>query len=279
MKTYLYSEPAAVTLDLKEVAKYTRKLLPSLEVEIREAFLQHHLDKMPLEARQEAIARLAQQFAEARVRDPRRLSERLPPLLGEINYEMRRLTNPESKAFGILYDGLKLGVILGRLILKEESSLAHIHIVFTNQLLGTWDDGDRRYHARVILCGFPSIISTSGVVEAPAKPREYYFLKQQYLGLGMGDAAAIELDAEFRGRYIDYDDQRLTEVVKGYVLQAIVYHLSGDPFCEDRNCRLYNAHWQEELIRAQLDGDYEFCPGHEKVLRQLDRAMAPIKSG
>lgn len=40
-------------------------------------------------------------------------------------------------------------------------------------------------------------------------------------------------------------------------------------FCEDRGCRLYNAHWQEELLFAQLNSKYEFYENHDKNLGSL----------
>ncbi len=41
---------------------------------------------------------------------------------------------------------------------------------------------------------------------------------------------------------------------------------SGDPFCDDRDCRLYNAHWQEEVIQAQLNSRHAFCQKHREIL-------------
>jgi hypothetical protein len=104
------------------------------------------------------------------------------------------------------------------------------------------------------------------VVEAPAKPREYYLLKQQYQMLGKD---LLELKDGFRGRFIDYDDERLNEVMKGYAMQAVFYSLIGDPFCEDKGCRLYNAHWQEELIFAHIGSEYEFCQRHTKLIEDM----------
>lgn len=83
------------------------------------------------------------------------------------------------------------------------------------------------------------------------------------------EATAITLKPELRGRFIEHDDERLTEVMKGYVAQTLFYHLFGESFCEDGDCRLYNAHWQEEVIRAQLGGRYEFCPRHRRMLEVL----------
>jgi hypothetical protein len=150
-------------------------------------------------------------------------------------------------------------------------------VVFTNQLLATWDDG--RYHLRVAVFGFPSLLSTTGLVEAPAKPREFYVIKQQYAALGMHDAIG-ELERELGKRMLMHEDPRLTEVVKGYVMQALFYHLTGDPFCEDKGCRLFNAHWQEEVIEAQLSGDCQFCPRHQSMLDELkEREPACFQRG
>jgi len=187
------------------------------------------------------------------------------PLYGEIEYEKRRILG-KTKSFGILYEGFHLQRIFREIVPREERSLEFVHILFTSRLFATWDDGDKRYHLRTSVYGIPSIISTTGLIEAPARPREYYLLKQQYERLGRD---LLELKERFKGRFIDYEDGRLTEVLKGYAMQAVFYHLVDNPFCEDKGCRLYNAHWQEELIFAQLGSKYEFCGRHEEVLDDL----------
>lgn len=188
-------------------------------------------------------------------------------LYGEIEYEKRRITG-KTKAFGVLYDGFQLQRVFSKLIVRRERSLEFVHIFFTNRLFATWDDGDKRYHLRTSVYGVPSIISTTGLIEAPAKPRQYYRLKQQYEMLGRD---LLELKDRFKGSFIDYEDTRLTEVIKGYAMQAVFYSRAGEPFCEDKGCRLYNAHWQEELIFAQLGGEGEFCQRHSKILAGLGK--------
>lgn len=262
---YLYAEPRAPTLDLDRLSRYIQELIPTLKVNCREEFLAFHLSGLP--DKENVLKRLAVQLARARVRNPLRPPEDFPPLPGEVDYEIRRLSGSSLKSFGILYDGLKLMSLFREMLSRQERSLSHIHILFTNQLIGTWEESDRRYHARASLYGFPSIISTTGLVEAPAKPREYYLLKQQYLALGITDAPAL-LEARFREHTLQHDDPRLTEVAKGYVLQAIFHHIFGDPFCNDKNCRLFNAHWQEEVIQAQLESGAR-CPFHQSLLQQL----------
>lgn len=269
LTVYLYTEPTAATLDLSQLSDYLLSLLPQLQVILRERFLSGYLSSLPQEHRSEAIARLAVELAKTKVRHLLKPHQDFTPLPGEIEYERRRLSTPDSATFGILYDGFKVMHLFARLLSSRERHRGHIHIIFTNQLLGTWEESDRRYHARVSIYGFPSFLSTSGIVEAPAKPREYYLLKQQFQALGMSDVAPVKLDQEFRGRYIDYNDPRLTRVMQGYVMQVIFYHLMGDPFCDNKDCRLYNAHWQEEVLRAQLENKPDFCPYHQEVLTQL----------
>lgn len=262
---HLYAEPSSLALALDELVTWIQGLLPRLRIDLRPPFLTGYLEALSPKEQEAALDCLAVGWAQARVRNPARPFVVAEPLYGEVAYERRRLTNPQSRAFGVLYDGEFVQLLLRDLIDKAEANLGHIHVIFTNQLLGTFDEDDRRYHARVSLYGSPNIISTNGLVESPAKPREYYLLKQQYAALGMGDAAAI-LEAEFEGRVVAPDDPRLTEIVKGYLMQSIFYHLTGDPFCPDAHCRLFNAHWQEEVIRAQLGGSYQFCPAHQAIL-------------
>lgn len=63
------------------------------------------------------------------------------------------------------------------------------------------------------------------------------------------------MEKKFMKRLIVYDDPRLTRIIRGYVLQAIFYHVFGQPFCTEKTCMLYNAHWQEEVLTAQLRGE------------------------
>ncbi len=233
--------------------------------DVRDPFILHHLSSLAPDQRAERLEELAGGFARAKVLNPARCEMNSAPLNGEVAFERRRLEGG-TKVFGLLYDGAEVMNLLAALLVPQELNLRHIHVVFTNQLFGTWEDDDRRYHARVSLYGFPSLISTTGLIEAPAKPREFYFLKQQYMALGMADAVDVGLKGEFSGRVLEHGDLRLTEVMKGYVLQALFYHLWGEPFCPDRHCRLYNAHWQEEVLMAQLGGDYELCSHHRKML-------------
>ena len=257
-KVFLYDEGMAKELNIEEVAKYLKDKLSKVKVEAR---------GNPFAFCSEKSSDYARKFACIKIQDvSKKPAPEQEPLYGEISYERRRILG-KTKAFGVIYEGFQLQRVFSELIAPEECSLRIVHILFTNRLFATWAETDKRYHARVSVYGIPSVISTTGLVEAPAKPKGYYLLKQQYEVLGKD---LLELKEEFKGRFIDYEDERLTEVMKGYAMQALFYSLTGDPFCEDKGCRLYNAHWQEELILAQLESRYEFCEEHARLLESLN---------
>jgi len=257
MKVFLYDEGAAETLDIEEITQYLGQKMGKVKIEVRGNPFGFNLP-------QDKIADYARKIASAKIQGvSKRIVSGQEPLYGEIEYEKRRILG-KTRSFGILYDGFHLLMVFSELIPRGERSIGFVHIFLTNRLFATWEEGDKRYHARTSVYGFPSVISTTGLVEAPAKPREYYLLKQQYEMLGKDPS---ELKDRFKGRFIDYEDERLTEVAKGYVMQAVFYSLTGDPFCKDKGCRLYNAHWQEEVIFAQLESGYQFCQRHTTFLK------------
>ena len=264
---FLYADrlPASVSVD--EVAERLRGYFPHAQISPRGEFILHHVGVLDAGRREKVVEEVARELAAIRVRDPEREASFSEPAYGEIQYEKRRITNTSIQARGVLYDGFELARILGRLIPKEERMPKHVHIVLTNQLFGTWGD-DLRYHYRVSVYSIPSLISTTGVVEAPAKPREFYLEKQQLAAMGLKDGSLEALKQRYAGQFIDYDDERMMEIVVGYVLQAVVYAATGDPFCSDPTCRFYDAHYQTDLIRAQLQGD-KFCENHTALLEKL----------
>ena len=256
---YLYDGGMAKTLNLAQISDYFKKNSVGIEVELREDFVAKYLSKIREEEKVKAVEDLARAIASTKIQNLENPETSTPLIYGEIEYEKRRIMSKEGKSFGILYNGFKLQRVLSSLLSGEELSHKHLHIIFTNRLFGTWDENDRRFHARVSVYGNLSLISTTGIVEAPAKPRQFYMKRQM-------EADLFTLKEEFKGRFIDYDDPRLTEAMKGYCMQTLFFHMTGDPFCDDKNCRLYNAHWQEEVIHAQLKSEYEFCNAHEEIL-------------
>ncbi len=208
------------------------------------------------------IEEVSKKLAGIRLRDPGKRFVSDMPLQGEVDYEKRRISTSRWKIFGFLYEGVSYQKIISDLAIRGGLVPKHCTIFFTNQLFGTWDRDDGRYHARVSLYGFLNMISIPGLVEGPAKPKEFYLKKR----LG----TPVEwLKEEYQERFLDHGDLRTTEILKGYAMQALLFYLTGDPFCEDRDCRLFNSHWQEEILHSQMGGQYEFCPRHDRMLKGL----------
>ncbi|HUT74729.1 MAG TPA: DUF6775 family putative metallopeptidase [Armatimonadota bacterium] len=255
---WLYDEGTAPTLRGHELAGDLAQAVADIAPGWRGDFITHWLA-----GGRESGDDLALRIARLKVRDLSAPPAHVTPLAGEIAYERRRLQNANRGPFGVAYDGFRFQALLAGLLAGRERDA--IHIALTNRLLATWDDDDLRYHLRTIICGEPCIVSVSGLVEAPAKPREFYAARQALGGVAPGSADYELLKQQFAGRFLEHDEPRLTEVVKGYVLQAVAYHLTGEPFCDDPRCRLYNAHWQEEMLAAQLGG--QLCARHQGLLR------------
>jgi hypothetical protein len=255
---YLYDEPSSSNLEIGEIADFLKEKLPEVEVMTRKEFFSFHSSD---------VDNLAKELACAKIRGIEGSQEETEPLYGEVQFEKRFVQEPHRKLMGILYDGYRLQRVFRGVLPEKESYTDIAHIAFTNRIFCTFEKGDNRFHARVIMCGFPSLISTSGLIEAPAKPREYYMMKQKYATTD-SKPPIEELKSAFEGRFIDYDDENMTQALKGYAMQSIFYHATGEPFCEDKDCMLFNSHWQEEVLNAQIVSG-RLCERHEEMLGKL----------
>jgi putative metallopeptidase DUF6775 len=135
--------------------------------------------------------------------------------------ELQNSSNEVDKTV-IFIDGFYLQRIYTNIIDKNEIHLEHVHIIFEDKLVCTFDENDSRFHARPIICGSPTIISIPSIVEGPAKPKAYYF-KQMMKDLLSKDSK--EIDIEFANRYVSYGDPRLPQVATGYAIQAVFFFL------------------------------------------------------
>lgn len=249
----IYEEGENIGINLNELKEYLQEKTAAPVLLEGKIYQKLSLEKIDL---------IARKFAQIRIKDPYKgLSSKIV-LEGEVSYERERVKDPKWKPFGILYEGILYQQLLRDLILKESIQEQVCVILITNQLIATWDPSDRRYHIRTSIYGDLHIISIPGLVMGPAKPKEFYL--KRHMGIPLED-----LKREYHGRFLDHGDDRTTEVVKGYAMQAFFYQLVGYPFCEDRGCRLFNSHWQEEMIHAQLEGSYEFCAIHEEILNEI----------
>lgn len=245
LKIYLYRDSSSPVLNLERIASYLRKKLTNVSVELREPFFNE--DFLSTE-------NIREKLMKAKIHDFS--NPKFKPSFSN----PQTLTLSEEEA----YDGFKLLSAAKEKIEKMELNRRHAHIIFTSIFFGTWDEEDMRYHLRLSSNGFPSLISTTGVVEAPAKPREFYRKKRI--------EGREPPENEVNGKFLSNNDERLTEVMKGLSMQTIFYHLTGEPFCTNPRCRLFNGHWQEEIIEAQTI-DPEFCNSHGQLLERINEKM------
>lgn len=268
MRLVLHEDGPSPALPARALRAVVEPLLPpSVGVELR-GDLVAPLGTQEREALARELARVRVRRAEWRAFD----HEPFPP---EVAYELRVLGR-EARASALPYDGWELVRIYRDLLPREERVLDIVHVVVTHRLPATFEDG--RYHARVCVLGFPHVLSTRGIVEGPAKPREFYLRKQQADLLGGGPSDLLLKD--FEGRFVADDDPRLPLLLRGYVLAAVRHQATGEAWCARRDCMLYNAHWQEELLAAQLGG--QLCPEHGEAGRLAlgsAEASAPERAG
>jgi len=231
--------PVAAALDIKAVGEEIKTIFPSCKVSII---------RLPFVYQSE--------IEPAKIVDIKQPFETQQNLKQDYSSDMMMTVS--------LYDGFVMQRMFAEMIPSEETNLDNIHIIFTNLLPCTFSEDDWRYHGRAVICGSPSIVSTTGVVEALAKPREFYLAQ---LGGIREDSA--DLKKKFAGRFIDHDDkEKITEASINYALQAIFFFITdGEPFCVDKGCRLFNAHWQEELIHMVCKR--KLCAHHRNLVNKF----------
>ncbi|MFA9501579.1 DUF6775 family putative metallopeptidase [Natrinema sp. H-ect1] len=244
-----YRAPSTVA-DVDAVADWLATRVDA-DVAVRDRFLDvHRTDD------------LAERFAEARVPSPYE-RETGNTMLGTIRYEERALENPEREG-GVLYDGVQVQRALNAALPAAERGLETLHVPILDRAIGTWGDHDGRWHKRVTVLGQPALVSVPGLYEAPAKPESYYKEKQRHALLS-GDTPPREvLENQVDGEFLIADDPRTTDVLKGTVLQGYHYLETGEAFCDREGCRLFNAHYQADLLAAHLR-EPAFCDDHARL--------------
>ncbi|MFC7006672.1 DUF7001 family protein [Halalkalicoccus salilacus] len=241
----LYRAPTAEA-DVDAIAGWLRERTER-EVRVRDRFLDVH--------RREG---LPERFAAARVLDPYDRETGTDMLESSATRSARsRIPNVRGRTLRRRRDPARAQ----RRASRGERHLSHLHVPLLDRAIATWGDHDNRWHKRVNVLGQPALVSVPGLYEAPAKPEAYYQEKGRHAML-TGDSPPREvLENEIEGDFLIAEDPRTTDALKGYVLQALDYVETGEPFCDDECCRLYNAHRQPELIEAQLR-EPEFCTEH-----------------
>lgn len=199
--------------------------------------------------------------------DFKKIKDFIKENFGGIKVRQIRLKNKIITTKGLFFDFIRTQKEFNRLeYVKEKDTF---NIILTDKLFATLDKGNR-LHIRAGIYGYPSVISTSGIVEGPARPKDYYIYKQRYTHLGIWDLQEAEIKKKFKDKFIDYGDKRLNDALKGYISQALFFYITGEPFCKQRGCRLFNSHWQEELIYSQIKRG-KFCMIHQRLLQKIKK--------
>ena len=249
-KIIIYKEPSVPKINLDKIKEFIFKEF-RIKIEIRDNIF-NKLDKNTCE-----------KIASTRIINLKKSFEKHNPTVNEILIELENkdMSNKEEMT---LYDGIELNEIIKELIPKEENNQDTLHIIFTNKLTCTFDQNDFKYHARTWIGSNPAIISTTGIIEAPAKPKQYYI----DIITNISKESIEEIKKKYKGEFLEYNDPRLPDIVEGILLQIIFYYETGDAFCDNNQCRLFNAHWQKDLFNTQIENK-KMCEKHENILTKM----------
>lgn len=249
-KIILYDEPTVPEIKLEKLKKFLIESFP-ITIETRENFFG------PLDEK------TCQKIASTRIFDLKKPFTAHTPTNNDILIEIENkdMSNLEEVT---LYDGYELQKVASEQIPRNENNLDTLHVIFTNKLTCTFDENDFRYHARALIGSNPAIISTTGIIEAPAKPKKYYL----DLMTDFSKDKADKIKKKYIGEFLEYHDSRLSDIIEGYLIQAIVYFETGEAFCDENKCRLFNAHWQKDLLHTQIENK-QLCRKHQTILKEL----------
>ena len=249
-KIILYNEPSVPEINIKRVKEFLLETF-DIEIQVKENIFQNLNEKM------------CKKIASTRIFNLKKSFEKHTPSIKEISIESEN-KDMSNKQEMTLYDGIELNKIVKEKIPISENTLNILHIIFTNKLTCTFDENDFRYHARAWVGANPIIISTTGIIEAPAKPKQFYM----DLMTNFSEESIEEIKKKYKGEFLEYNDAKIPEVVEGYILQAIFYYETGDAFCDNKQCRLFNAHWQKDLFISQIENK-KMCKKHKKILVKM----------
>ena len=260
-KIILYKEPAISEINIEKLTKFLEYNFP-FEVKIKENIFKEFSVKNIKELSDIRIIDIKNSFSKYDANDTEIEFEEELCRNSSVMDSTTKIEDAEEISQVFMYDGFELQKILRYLNENNET----LHVILTNRLTCTFDENDKRYHARAVICANPSIISTTGIIEAPAKPKEYYFEVMKLRTQGLDIESAKE---KYKDKFLEYNDKRLTKVLEGYILQVIFYNITGESFCEDIECRLNNAHWQKDLLFSQLEIN-KLCKKHNEILSNLN---------
>lgn len=247
----MYGEPSEAAIDASVLA---RRLAASLGPRVQYEGRPAGLFSSPTRRQARALAACA-------LHNIYRPFERREPDEEAVEREMR---GGGRRADAACYDGFELLRAAASMIPSGDAAgPGAFHVVLTDRLPCTYDPDGMRYHGRALVAANPALVSTTGIVEAPARPRRYCI--DVMASQAAGGADLEEIDRRYAGEFLVGGDARLAEAAYGYALQAAVHFVTGEAFCKDRDCRLYNAHWQSDLLHSQVRSG-RLCGAHRAAL-------------
>lgn len=246
-KIILYDEPTVPEIQLGKIKKFITDTF-DVKVELKENFFKS------------TNLEIFKKIASTRIFDLKKPFKVHMPSREEIQMEIQNKDTSNTEEM-ILYDGFELQNIISKYTPYIENTL---HIILTNKITATFDYEDFRYHARALISSNPTIISTTGIIEAPAKPKQYYL----DLMTNFSENKIEEIKEKYKGEYLEYHDLRLHEILIGYILQATIYYKTGRAFCDKKECRLFNAHWQKDLLYSQIE-NAKVCKHHQEIINHF----------
>ena len=249
-KIILYDEPRVAEIQIKKLAGFLAKTFP-VQTEIRDSLFRISDEK------------ISERIAGARIFDLKKPLEGYEPASADVSAEMQDI-DIDEQGKAVPYDGFELYKTAAESIPADQNRTDTLHVIFTDRLMCTFDENDSRYHARALIGSNPAIISTTGMIEAPAKSRQYYL---DLMTCFSGEDAA-EIKKRYRGEFLEYHDSRTSHMAERYLLQAVMYFETGEAFCADKDCGLFNAHWQKELFCSQTV-NRGLCKRHQEMLHEL----------
>ncbi len=253
-KIILYDEPSVSKLDLKNIQQFIRETF-GINSEIRENIFKKLNEKKQ------------QKIEDCIVLDLKKPFQKQSQLIKDISTDAENMKTSKEREISI-YDGIELNQVIEEIVPFEENIEKILHIIFTDKLIGTFDYDDYRYHARVWVGSNPIVISTTGIIEAPAKPKQYYI----DLMTNFSNELEETIREKYKGEFLEYNDPRLPKIIEGYLIQSIMYCETGDVFCNDVKCRLFNAHWQKDLLISQIKNP-SLCDQHTKILTKIKNSV------
>ena len=173
-KIFLYDEPAVQEIQISNLKNFLTETF-SVDVEIKRCIFNNMSEKT------------IEKISGCRIFDPKISFKSHIPDKQETDFEKRvckdtslmektiMAEDAERIEDVVMYDAFEIQNIIYDTITENDAEPGNLHIVFTNKLICTYDTTDSRYHGRTVICSNPAIISTTGMIEAPARPREYYF--------------------------------------------------------------------------------------------------------